>query len=478
MNLAAVIKRHVDACLAEVRGEIEAEIRVALGDGALGGSPPPRTSARPAKAPKVKRAPKSRAKTIVQRDVKPSKSGRTCGCGPVGRHRRECATQVSAKPARKAASDDEDRGAPALEMAPAQEMQPAVFPGANGQIRPFAAPAVVAAPARVRTRRRSTAVTPGPELPVIPHLALVAMLAADRANNAVGDAGGHVLRSELEPSLIGHTETKREHCPVHGWVGRVAFERDGHEHCVSVEAYSSEACAQCHGTGWVTAKMCKRCDGTGEARIEPELDPVPRGVHRDSNPLNMVQATVRIDNIVEVIGLDGEIIRQRRRGARDLRGHERSDTIATKQLTRGVLAEGWAEIAQLDAELGAADYAPRPLTRAGCADVPRPCPYVSCRHHLALDINPEIGSIKLNFPDVEPWELTHSCSLDAADLGPHTLDAAGEKLNVTRERLRQLETKAVAAMQLAAKRARIVPRDVNPDNESDEPEPEQGATTP
>ena len=30
-----------------------------------------------------------------------------------------------------------------------------------------------------------------------------------------------------------------------------------------------------------------------------------------------------------------------------------------------------------------------------------PCPFVSCRHHLYLDINPESGAIKVNFPGLE-----------------------------------------------------------------------------
>lgn len=39
-----------------------------------------------------------------------------------------------------------------------------------------------------------------------------------------------------------------------------------------------------------------------------------------------------------------------------------------------------------------------PATRAACRDMPRPCPFVSCERHLYLDVHPETGAIKVNFP--------------------------------------------------------------------------------
>jgi hypothetical protein len=81
----------------------------------------------------------------------------------------------------------------------------------------------------------------------------------------------------------------------------------------------------------------------------------------------------------------------------------------------------------------------RPRTRAECCDGPRPCLWVSCRFHLYLDVNEATGSLKLNFPDKEPWELQSSCALDVAEQGGLTLEEIGRLLNVTRERARQLE---------------------------------------
>lgn len=84
----------------------------------------------------------------------------------------------------------------------------------------------------------------------------------------------------------------------------------------------------------------------------------------------------------------------------------------------------------------------RPRTRGDCVGGPRPCPFVACKFHLFLDASPSNGAIKLNFPDLEPEELSHSCCLDVADAGAHTLEDTAEILNLTRERIRQIEVRA------------------------------------
>jgi hypothetical protein len=85
----------------------------------------------------------------------------------------------------------------------------------------------------------------------------------------------------------------------------------------------------------------------------------------------------------------------------------------------------------------------RPSTRGDCANVPRPCPYVSCRYHLFLEAT-AAGGIKFNFPDLEPDELGESCCLDVADRGGESLERVGAILNITRERVRQIEVSAFA----------------------------------
>lgn len=110
-------------------------------------------------------------------------------------------------------------------------------------------------------------------------------------------------------------------------------------------------------------------------------------------------------------------------------------------------------------ELAAAEDYPddvdRPRTRGDCEGTPRPCPFVSCRYHLYLDVHPVSGSIKLNHPDLEPWELAETCALDMADRGEHTLEQVGAAVNVTRERIRQLEATIRERLQREQRRGRF-----------------------
>jgi hypothetical protein len=99
----------------------------------------------------------------------------------------------------------------------------------------------------------------------------------------------------------------------------------------------------------------------------------------------------------------------------------------------------------------------RPKTRADCVNGPRPCLFVSCKHNLYLDVNPETGSIKLNFPDKEIWELQYTCALDVAEKGGITLEEVGEIMNLTRERIRQVETRGLMKLREATERDPVPP---------------------
>jgi len=127
---------------------------------------------------------------------------------------------------------------------------------------------------------------------------------------------------------------------------------------------------------------------------------------------------------------------------RTRRTRPRSKTIALKRLTRAELAQGALEYPPVEED--------RPRTRAECSGGPRPCPWVACKHHLYLDINPRTGSIKINFPDLEPWELPHTCALDVAEQGALTLEEIGVVTNLTRERVRQVEVRGL--LQLHSRR--------------------------
>lgn len=94
----------------------------------------------------------------------------------------------------------------------------------------------------------------------------------------------------------------------------------------------------------------------------------------------------------------------------------------------------------------------RPKTRGDCEGGVRPCPFVSCRYNLYLDVNPHTGALKLNFPHLEPDQISESCSLDIADLEGRTLDEVGEVMNLTRERVRQIQDGLTAKLQRGLRR--------------------------
>lgn len=85
-----------------------------------------------------------------------------------------------------------------------------------------------------------------------------------------------------------------------------------------------------------------------------------------------------------------------------------------------------------------------PQLRAHCRHGVRPCPYVTCKHNLYLDVS-YAGSIMPNFPEIEPHQMGVSCALDQADENPDglTLEQVGALFNLTRERIRQVEAKAI-----------------------------------
>ena len=109
------------------------------------------------------------------------------------------------------------------------------------------------------------------------------------------------------------------------------------------------------------------------------------------------------------------------------------------------------QLAALDVQI---DH-PRPRIRSDCWEADRPCVYVGCRHHLFLEVNAENGSIKFNFPDLDPDEIPNSCSLDVAEHGGITLEAVGELTNLTRERARQIEVRALARFERRLSLARL-----------------------
>jgi len=201
---------------------------------------------------------------------------------------------------------------------------------------------------------------------------------------------------------------KREVCPRHGWVGRRVFQQDRHDLCEAPEESLSEVAE--------------------ETAADDELDDVEAAVGE-------AEASDRVD---EPSGDEGDTCRKSSRTRR--REIPPKKTLAIRRITRLQLEAGRAELQ----EMGADEPYWRPRTRGDCADVPRPCPYVACSKNLYLDVS-ETGSIILNFPHLEPWQMPpeRSCAQDLADRGAMILEDIAAATNLTRERIRQIELKAL-----------------------------------
>jgi hypothetical protein len=86
----------------------------------------------------------------------------------------------------------------------------------------------------------------------------------------------------------------------------------------------------------------------------------------------------------------------------------------------------------------------RPRTRGDCVGDDRPCPWVSCRHHLFIDRISVEGDVVATFDDIV--DMPETCSLDVAERGAMTFEDVGTTLGVSRERVRQIEVEALKSM--------------------------------
>jgi hypothetical protein len=188
---------------------------------------------------------------------------------------------------------------------------------------------------------------------------------------------------------------KREVCPLHGWVGRRAFQEDRHDLCEAPDDLVLE-------------------DESDEVVDEAEAG--ESGEDDDEDDSRWSRASAR------------------------RRGIPPKKTLAVRRITQLELAAGRAELQAI----GADKPYWRPKTRGDCAGVARPCPYVACSKNLYLDVS-ETGSIILNFPHLEPGQMPadRSCALDLSERGPMTLEEIAVVTNLTRERIRQVELKAL-----------------------------------
>lgn len=120
------------------------------------------------------------------------------------------------------------------------------------------------------------------------------------------------------------------------------------------------------------------------------------------------------------------------RGFESLRGQTRGDIVAYRSSKRVIYVDRNQKVT--------GQRTPRhlPHTREECIDQPQPCPYVSCRFNLFLDITPD-GSIIQNYPGKKVWQIKESlCALDYTERRGMTLKEIGKHFDLTRERIRQV----------------------------------------
>lgn len=139
-------------------------------------------------------------------------------------------------------------------------------------------------------------------------------------------------------------------------------------------------------------------------------------------------------------------------GARNRRKH----VVRSKVVHLRVLKNDVAREAEVSRIYDLVEGEKRPEVRRDCIDGHRPCLWVSCKHNLFLDVRPN-GSVQFNFPDLEPEEMGASCVLDLIEeRGNLTLEEVGEVMNLTRERVRQLEEKVHEKITLATQLELVV----------------------
>ena len=165
------------------------------------------------------------------------------------------------------------------------------------------------------------------------------------------------------------------------------------------------------------------------------VDGMDEGIVETSEP--KIGETEGALALAEAPELEPAVTREQRRSRR--KRAVRARTISVKRMTKRELELGRLFYPEVEVE--------KPRTREECANGARPCPFVSCKHHLYLDVSARTGAIKLNFPDLEVWDMNESCALDVADRGGTTLEEVGAIMNLTRERIRQVEVKGLAKLE-------------------------------
>ena len=95
----------------------------------------------------------------------------------------------------------------------------------------------------------------------------------------------------------------------------------------------------------------------------------------------------------------------------------------------------------------------RPKIRGDCMEGPRPCPWVSCRQHLGVDIHVYTGRV-VEHPG---WEDRPTCALDEAERGGMAWSESGEVLGVTRQAAQHVVNPALMKLRMYLSNRGITP---------------------
>ena len=92
------------------------------------------------------------------------------------------------------------------------------------------------------------------------------------------------------------------------------------------------------------------------------------------------------------------------------------------------------------------------ITRGACRTLPGPCPHSVCRFNLTAEHRDNRGAkpTETRLPVVR-----EACTLEAAELGGMTLEDVAARLALSRERVRQIESGALAKLSLRLRGNRI-----------------------